>query len=192
MGKLFVTPAQLASYPIGVTMAGLINSLPPGTIDEILMRSSQRCEDFCQKRLQSPGSSTLSVPATAGQQSISVASTLTLDELAELAVIIDQGTGLQETVQITPGGVVANTPLASPYPGTITLETPLQFSHSSGAAVQYCIQEVEEAGSASSGDPYTEALQTQAAQLALAHLPAYHAGLTRIVFCKSYPRTSLL
>ena len=41
-------------------------------------------------------------------------------------------------------------------------------------------------------DPYSEALQSQAAQLALAHLPPFHMGLTRICFLKNYPIISVM
>lgn len=173
-------------------MQGLISTFPQGALDAALFRASQRCETFCRKRLGMPGTSTLTAPATAGAASISVASTLSLDNLEELAVILEPNTGNQEIVQITPGGVALTTPLVSPYPGTITLETGLQFNHSSGAPVQYCFQEQSFAGSASSGDPWTEALETQTAQLALAHLPAFRAGLTRVCFLKSYPLISVL
>ncbi len=106
--------------------------------------------------------------------------------MAENAVVLEDGTGNQELVQITPGGVQV-TNWTSPYAGTITLETPLQFGHSSGASVTYVYREVKTAGKASTGDPYSEALQSQAAQLALAHLPPMHVGLTRNCYLNHYP-----
>ncbi len=115
-----------------------------------------------------------------------MASTLTLDNLAEQAVMVDAGNGLQETAQIQPGGVSV-TGWTSPYPGTITLAAGLQFGHSNNAPVQFLYKEVSEAIKASQTAPYSEALQSQAAHLALAHLPPMHVGLTRIVFLKHYP-----
>jgi hypothetical protein len=151
----------------------------------MLFRASQRCDSFCERRLQAPGTTTLSALANAGDTTITVASTLTLDNLDEQAVVLDTG-GTQETVLIQAGGVQVSS-YTSPYPGTITLASPLQFGHSNGAPVLLCYKEVVEAGTASRSDPYSEALQTQAAQLALAHLPAMQVGLTRIVFTKAYP-----
>lgn len=134
----------------------------------------------------------LSNAATAGASSISVVSTLMLDELPEQAAILDLGNSNQETVLIQSGGVNV-TSWQSPYPGTITLDpsTPLMFSHSQNTTVTYCYQEVREAITASQSDPYSEALMSQAAQLALAHLPPIHIGLTRLVFTKQYPIISI-
>lgn len=153
----------------------------------MLARASQRCDTFCEKRLQAVGSTTLSSSASAGAKNISVASTLTLDQEDEQAAIIDLGNSNQETVQIQSGGVAVT--WVSPYPGTLTLDpsTPLQFGHSSGATVTFLYREVRESMTASQSDPYSEALMSQAAQLALAHLPPIHIGLTRITFTKNYP-----
>lgn len=148
-------------------------------------------DGYLEKRLQAPGSSTLVGSVSAGATSINAASTLTLDNLAEQAVILDSGNGSQETALIQPGGVSV-TSWASPYPGTITLATPLQFGHSNGASVTYVYQEVSETGRASTTDPYSEALMSQAAQLALAHLPPIHIGLNRIQFLKHYPIINVL
>lgn len=147
-----------------------------------------RCDVYCEKRLQAAGSTTLSASATANTNSISVTSTLTLDQLAEQAAIIDEGNSNQETVIIQTGGVNV-TSWQSPYPGTITLDpsTPLQFGHSNGATVQYVYKEARETPTASQSDPYSEALMSQAAQLALAHLPPIHIGLNRIHWTKQYP-----
>ncbi len=191
MPRLYLTPQELEETPLGLGLVSQISQLQPGVLDKLLARASQRCDKYCDKRLQAPSSSTLSQLANAGATSVSVASTLTLDNLDEQAIIFDQGLGTQETVLIQPGGVSV-TSWQSPYPGTLTLATPLQFSHSSGGSVQYVYQEVREAGTASTGDPYTEALQSQAAQLALAHLPPMQVGLTRIVFLSSYPVINVL
>lgn len=190
MPRLYVSPQEVAQSAFGVGVASSLARLASGVVDAMLWRASQRCDTFCEKRLQAPGSSTLTATVSAGSTTLTVASTLTLDDLAELAVIIDVGNSNQETIEIVPGGVAvagAPTGIVYPYPGTITLKSPLQFGHSNGAPVQYCYKEVGEAIKASQSDPYSEALQSQAAQLALAHLPAMHVGLTRIVFTKAYP-----
>ena len=94
--------------------------------------------------------------------SINVASSLTLDNLSEQAVFLDYGNSNQEVVLIQPGGVNV-TSWVAPYPATIALATPLQFGHTSGAPIQYALREVREAIKASMSDPYSEALQSQAA-----------------------------
>lgn len=186
--RLYLTPAEFAEMPIGLGLSGQLNALAPGVLDKLLTRASQRCDTFAEKRLGIPPATTLSSAATAGASSISVTSTLGLDELPEQAAIIDLGNSNQETVQIESGGVSV-TNWQSPYPGAITLDpsTPLMFSHTQNATVTYCYREVREAITASQSDPYSEALMSQAAQLALAHLPPIHIGLTRLVFTKQYP-----
>jgi hypothetical protein len=186
--RIYLTPAELQSLPLGLAISGTISALPPGTLDQMLARASQRCDAYCEKRLQAPGATTLAQSASAGASRISVTSTLTLDQLAEQAAILDLGQSTQETVLIESGGVTV-TNWQAPYPGTLTLDpsTPLLFSHSQGATVTYCYKEVREAITASQSDPYSEALMSQAAQLALAHLPPIHLGLTRLVFLKAYP-----
>lgn len=190
MPRLYMTPAELSETPLGVGIAASISQLGNGVVDKLLARASQRCDNFTKKRLQAPGSTTLSQSVSAGATSISVASTLTLDDLAEQAVIINPGGGSQETIIINPGGVSV-TSWTSPYPGVITLGTGCVNGHSSGETVLFVYKEVSEAGSSSSSDPYTEALQTQAMQLALAHLPPARTALTRVVFTKSYPIINL-
>lgn len=189
MPRLYLTPAELLVSPLYLGISQYLTQLPAGSVDLLLMRASERVDQFCQKRLQAPGSSTLTANALATATSISVASTLTIDNLAEQAVRINPGGANEETVLIMPGGVtVTNSPIIDmPYPGTITLASPLSFGHNSGETVQYVYKEVTEAGSSSSSDPYTEALQTQAMQLALAHLPPARTALTRVIFLKSYP-----
>lgn len=188
MPRLYLTDTELQALPLGIALQGQLSALAPGVLDQMLARCSQRCDTYCEKRLQSPGTTTLAGSSSAGATSISVSSTLTLDNLSEQAAILDLGLATQETVLIQSGGVSV-TSWQSPYPGTITLDpsTPLQFSHSAGASVQYCYKEVREASTASQSDPYSEALMSQAAQLALAHLPPIHLGLTRLVFMKNYP-----
>lgn len=174
--------------PIGIGLSGQLGALGPGVLDKLLSRASQRCDSYTEKRLGMPAPTTLAASASANATSISVVSTLGLDELAEQAAILDLGNSNQETVLIQTGGVNVTT-WQTPYPGTLTLDpsTPLMFGHSSGATVTYVYQEVREAITASQSDPYSEALMSQAAQLALAHLPPIHIGLTRLVFTKTYP-----
>lgn len=191
MPRVYLTPAELNEMPLGVALSSQIGQLNSGVLDKLLARVSQRVDGYCEKRIQAPGSSTISGNVSAGATSISVASTLTLDNLAEQAVIIDQGTGIQETALIQPGGVSVSA-WTGPYPGTITLATGLQFGHSSGASVTYVYREVTETKRASMSDPYSEALQSQAAQLALAHLPPVHVGLNRIQFVNHYPIINVL
>lgn len=188
MPRIYLTPAEFSMTPMGLnpSVQAITNQLLPGALDQLLARSSERCDTYCQKRLQAPASTTLSAPASTGDTSISVASLLTFDNLSELAVIVGVGGGNQETVQVVPGGTNVTTWL-TPYPGTVTLRDGLVNGHSSGEVVQLVYREVTEAGSSSSSDPYTEALQTQAMQLALAHLPPATTALTRTVFLKSFP-----
>jgi hypothetical protein len=189
MVRMYLNPLDVESSPLGLNpqIAGLISRLPQGSLDALIQRASQRVDSFCERRLQSPGSSTLQANVSAGATSIQVASTLNLDNKSENAIILNSGGGTQEGVLIEPGGVTVAFGETYPYPGTITLATPLEFGHNEGETVQYVYKEVREAIKASQSDPYSEALQTQAAQLALAHLPAMQVGLTRIVFLTSYP-----
>jgi hypothetical protein len=195
MPRLYLTPSEVFEMPLGLApqvqaQMTQMAQLGTGALDKLLARASARCDQYCQKRLQAPASTTLTSSVSAGDTTISVASTLTFDNLSELAVIIGTG-GYQETVQITPGGVSVSSWIW-PYPGTIILETGLVNGHSSGDTVTLVYKEVTEAGSSSSSDPYTEALQTQAMQLALAHLPPTRTALTRTVFLKAYPIISLI
>lgn len=183
---MYVTPQELLMSPIGIGLANQISALPIGSLEQTLARSSQQCDDYCERRLQAPGSSTLSTSANAGDTSISVASTNTLDELAEWGAIINPGAGNQETITINSGGVTV-TNWSSPYPGTLSLQNGLTYNHSQNEPIHYYFREVSEAGGASSSDPYTEAIQTQAMQLALAHMPSTRIALTRTVFVKAYP-----
>jgi hypothetical protein len=184
--RVYLSPTEFSEMPIGAALANQINAMGTGVLDKMLARASQRCDIFCEKRLQQVGSTTLASGVSAGQSSLSLNSTLTLDNLAEQAAMVDYGNTNQETVLIQPGGVSVSS-WASPYPGTVQLATPLVNGHSNAAPVQFCYVEVREASKASQSDPYSEALMSQAAQLALAHLPAIQVGLTRIVATKQYP-----
>lgn len=190
MVKLYMTPNEIMETPVGIGLSSQISALPTGSLDKILSRASQACDDYCNRRLQAPGSSTLSQAANMGDTSISVASTLTLDELSEWGAIINPGAGNQETVAINSGGVTV-TNWSSPYPGTLSLASGLLYHHSQNEPIFYYFREVSEAGGASSSDPYTEAIQTQAMQLALAHMPSTRIALTRVVFFKAYPIISI-
>jgi hypothetical protein len=92
-----------------------------------------------------------------------------------------------ETILIKPGGVSV-TNWASPYPGTVNLASATQFSHNSGDPVTFLYKETTEAGGSSSSDPYAEAMFTQEAEIAYAHMPSMsQGGLTRVVFLRNYP-----
>lgn len=191
MPRLYLTPAEFQESSLGqnAQVSTHLSSLNVGVLDKMLARASQRCDTYTKRRLQAPGSTTLTTGPIAGATSLSVASTLTLDEKDEQAMQIGTGT-TQETVLIRSGGVTITT-WTSPYPGIIMLDTPLQFGHASGEPVVFLYKEVSEAGSASNSDPYTEALETQVAQLALAHLPPTRNSLTRVIFTKNYPIIAL-
>jgi len=176
--------------PLGVGLANQIAALPANSIDQTLSRASQSCDDWCERRLQAPGSSTLSAPASTGATSISVASTSTLDDLSEWGAILNPGGSNQETIAINSGGV-AVTSWASPYPGTLSLASGLINNHLINEPIQYYFREVSEAGSSSSSDPYAEAIQTQAMQIALAHMPPTRIALTRVIFFRNYPIISI-
>ena len=192
MGRQYISPQEFQAMPVsqGPQVSGMLSSLIPGAIDSLLFRASQKADSFCERRLGAPPTTTLSSSVSAGATSIAVASTLGLDNKSEQAVYIDTGSS-QELVEIVSGGVTLTPNVGAyslaPYPGTLTLATPLQSGHSSGVTVQGVYREVSEAGGSSTSDPYTEALLTQTAQLALAHLPPSHMELTRTVFLSAYP-----
>lgn len=190
MPRLYMTPNEVLETPLGIGLSAQIAALPIGSVDKMLAKASQRCDSWCSRRLQAPGSSQLSVGANVGDAEISVKSTLTLDELAENAVLINPGAGNQEIVSITSGGVDV-TNWSSPYPGMLTLQSGLLYSHSNNEPVTYLYREVSEAGGSSSSDPYTEAIQTQAMQIALAHMPSTRMALTRVIFFKAWPIISI-
>jgi len=162
-------------------MSTTLSSLASGVLDKLLARASARVDAFTNRRIQAPGSTTLSTGASAGDSSISVASTLNLDNNSEQAAVIGTGS-TQETVVISPGGVSVSS-YTSPYPGTIALATGLQYAHSSGASVQYCYQEVDVARAVSSND----------SSLALDELFPY-IGMypPRVCFMRNYPIISVI
>lgn len=186
MPRLYLTPAELQAMPVGIGMKTQIAQLGTGQLDTLLMRASQEVDQCCQKRLQALGTTSLTSSVSAGATTLPVASTLTFDNGAEQAVYVGSG-ATQEIVEIVPGGVTLTGSTISPYPGTFTLAAPLVYAHNSGEPVTGVYREVQEAGGTSSSDPYTEAMLTQTAQLALAHLPPAHMELTRVVFVRNYP-----
>lgn len=196
MPRMYIDTASFLQTPFaqGPQVAGILATLPPGSLDVVIQKASRKVDTFCQRRLGAPPTTTLSSSVSAGATSIAVTSTLQFDNDSEQAVYIDTG-GAQELVEIVSGGVTTPPNVGAyslaPYPGTLTLATPLQYGYSSGATVQGAYREVTEAGGSSTSDPYTEALLTQTAQLALAHLPPSHMELTRTVFLSAYPIISV-
>lgn len=191
--RLYLLPSEVSEMPLGLApqVQQLLSQLNTGVLEKLIARASVRCDAFCSKRLQAPGSTTLSANASAGSTTLSVASTLTLDNLDEQVAIIGIG-GSQETIPILSGGV-AVTSYTSPYPGTITLAAPTTYSHSSNDPVKFAYQEVSEAQSTASADPYSEALLLeQQSQIAIAHLPSLKVPLTRDVFLRCYPIITIL
>jgi hypothetical protein len=182
MPRLYMTPDEVKETPLGIGLSSSIANLTTEAFSKALARASASCDSECRRRLQAPGSTTLAQSCSPGATQISVSSTLTLDALDEQAVQI--GT---ETILIKPGGVTV-TNWAGLYPGTINLASATQFSHSSGDPVVFLYKETTEAGGSSSSDPYAEAMLTQEAEIAYAHMPSMsRGGLTRVVFLRNYP-----
>ena len=192
MPRLYLTSAELKESALGYSMAGPIGALSAAALDKLLFRASARVDGFCKKRVQCIGSTTISGASTitAGSTSLPIVSTLTFDNLDEQAVTIGSG-GTQETILIQSGGV-AVTNSASPYAGTLTLDTPTTHDHAAGEAVVGVYKEITEAGGVSSADDFSLSLQTQAAQIAEAHMPHINLrNLTRIVWLRNSPLISI-
>ncbi len=192
MPRLYLTSAELKEGPLGYSMAGPINALSVAALDKLLFRASERVDGFCKRRLQTIGSTTISGSSTilAGSTSLPVVSTLTFDNKDEQAVTIGTG-GTQETILVQSGGVSVSS-FTSPYPGTLTLDTPTQFNHSAGESVVGIYKEVTEAGGVSSGDSFSNSLMTQQAQIAQAHHPHINFNnLTRVVWLRNSPIISI-
>ncbi len=186
MPRLYLTPSELNETPLGVGLASSISNLSANVVDKLLARASQRCDKECKRRLQAPGSTTLSQNASPGATQIAVSSTLTLDQMDEQAVQIGNPSN-QETVLVQPGGVTV-TNWASPYPGTINLASGLVNAHSSTEPVVFLYKETTEAGGVSNSDTYVQAIISQEAEIAYAHMPPVMQGsLTRVVFLRNYP-----
>jgi hypothetical protein len=200
MGRLYLSPQEITLTPIGVVLSSFMTMLQnagTGALDLALMRASVRCDAYCKKRLQAPQSTTLLGVGTvipAGGTSVPVTSTLGWDGRGDEAVVLNPGGGTQEIIPLAPGGVQMNAPVASPYPGTLTLAYGTQFAHSAAEPVAGCYQEVTMAGSSSSSDVWSESQLTQQSQIAQAHAPTIGQGsnLTRLVFVKHYPIIQIL
>jgi hypothetical protein len=200
MGRLYLSPQEISLTPIGIALSSMITMVQnagTGALDLALMRASVRCDAYCNKRLQAPQTTTLSGSGTVispGGTSVPVVSTLGWDGRGDEAVIINVGGGTQEIIPLVPGGVQMNSPIASPYPGTLTLAYGTQYAHSADEPVAGCYQEVTMAGSSSSSDVWSESQLTQQSQIAQAHAPTIGQGsnLTRLVFVKHYPIMSIL
>jgi hypothetical protein len=196
MPRLYCTPTQFQQTTAFLAFAfqvAQLSAIGNGALDQLLARASRRVDAYCRKRIGAPGSTTVGTGGiAAGGVSLPVASTLGFDGGQEQAVIIGTG-GTQETLPVLPGGVSVSS-WTAPYPGTITLASPVSYSHLAGETVQGCYQEVSTVGSSGSADTYSESLLAlnQAAQLARAHMPQMDTGgLTRVIFLKCYPIVQL-
>lgn len=186
--RLYLTPAELQEMPLGIGVQALLSGLGSGVLEKLLARASARCDAFCRRRLQAPGSTTLAADAASGAPSLSLTSTLTLDNLDEQAVSIGAG-ATQETVALVSGGVTV-TSWSDPYPGTVKLETPLIYNHSAGETVKLVYREVTditEAGHDAQGGLYAGITQSNTVKLSMTYLPPLGDLLSRTVFLKTYP-----
>lgn len=186
--RLYLTPSELQEMPLGVGLQSQLAGLSSGVVDKLLARASARCDAFCRRRLQAPGSTTLAADAASGATTLSLTSTLTLDNLDEQAVILGSG-ATQETISLVAGGVTVSS-WTSPYPGTVKLETPLLYSHNSGEPVQLVYREVTditEAGHDAQGGLYAGITQSNTVKLSMTYLPPLGDLLSRTVFLKTYP-----
>lgn len=193
MPRLYLTPTQLnqtaeaLTFPVQVARLQAVS----GALDQLLARASRRVDLFCRKRVLTPGTTTIASGGgiSEGATSVSVTSTLGFDNGQEEAIVFNPGGATQEIIPLLPGGVNV-TNWSSPYPGSFTLATPVQYAHVEGETVLGCFQEVSTVGSSGSSDVYSESLLAlnQAAQLARAHAPQFDtSGLTRVIFLKQYP-----
>ena len=193
MPRLYLTRSDVASSPQGLALAPYLKLLGTDTINSLIARASQLCDDYCQKRLIAPSlPTTISgvLPIAVGSTVIPLTSVTQIDNLAEQAAVIGTGSS-QETILINPGGVNVTSWL-DPIPGTITLASPTTIPHNPGDSVSFVYKEVNEMGSSSSDDPYTEAIETQAAQLAFAHMPHMHGNVARTILLNHYPIQSVI
>lgn len=184
-----MNPTDLTDTVIGQIFATQIAGLPTGAIDAALFRASRRADGFTKRRLQAPGATTIGIAGcSVGATSIPLVSTLGIDNLEEQAIIVGTG-GTQETLLITPGSVKPTTPLAYPYPGTVTVSPGCQFNHSSEEPVQCVYIETRMTGSSSGQDLYEDVV-TQQAQIAAAHAGGYvtlTGDRTRHFWLDQYP-----
>lgn len=193
MPRLYISTTDFANTLEALTFPAQmvrINAIS-GALDMLLSRASRRVDGFAKKRILAPGQTTIAVGGgiSAGATSINVTSTLNFDNGQEQAILINPGGGTAEILPVLPGGVQVSN-WASPYPGTLSLGAPTQYSHNAGEVIQGLYQEVSTVGSSGSSDVYSESLLAlnQAAQLARAHAPQFDtSGLTRVIFLKQYP-----
>lgn len=184
---LFNETAEALTFPVQVARLQAVS----GALDQLLARASRRVDLTCKKRVMSPGTTTIATGGgiSAGATSVNLTSTLGFDNGQEQAILLNPGGANAEIVPVLPGGVNV-TSWISPYPGSLALGTPVQYSHAALEPVQGLYQEVSTVGSSGSSDVYSESLLAlnQAAQLARAHAPQFDtSGLTRVIFLKQYP-----
>lgn len=197
MPRLYLNPNQLLLYPEALAFQFQIQqlSLLSGALDQLLARASRRVDKIARKRIQAPPTTTVGTGGiTAGSTTLPVTSTLGFDNDQEQAVVIGPPGGAQEMIPLLPGGVQVSV-WAPPYPGNLVLAQPAAYTHNAGDMVQGCYQEISTVGSSGSNDPLEQAWVQfdQGAQVAAAHAPYYGTGmLTRVIFLKRYPITSVL
>ncbi len=186
MPRQYCTQADLNDSALYIALKPMLNLMTSAGIDKQLFMASQRCDSYCKKRIQAPPTTTVggTFQVQIGTSAFPLASTIGIDNQPEQLAIIGTG-GTQETISFNGVNVTTYT---SPYPGTLNLDTPTAFVHNVGEPVTIVYREVMEAGSVSSNDPYSEALLTQASQIALAHAPHINLrNLTRVVWLKNSP-----
>ena len=158
MPRLYLSPSQFSSTLEALTFPAQITRLSAisGAMDQLLARASRRVDGFCRKRVVAPGQTTIAVGGSisAGATSVSLTSTLNFDNDQEQAILLNPSGGTAEIVPLVPAPVNVTTWIA-PYPGTLALAQPTQYSHSAGEIVQGLYQEVSTVGSSGSSDVYS-------------------------------------
>jgi hypothetical protein len=186
--RLYLTPVELNELPLGVGLQGYISQLGMGVLDKMLIRASQVCDSFCQRRLGAPQSSTLALAASPGATMISATSTLGYDNLSDQVVIVGTG-GTQEIMEIVSGGVAITT-YTLPYPGTIALTSPLLYSHAQGETIVGNYQEVDEVETLPTTNPFRNSFELYSSGPALSSFP-YECSFAHVVFLDQYPIMSI-
>src|SRR5579884_1532683 len=135
MPRLYLSLAELQTSPLFYTMSARLSALPSGALDQLLFQASRRCDAFTHRRLGAPATTTVGTGGIlVGGTSLPLTSTLGLDNDGEQAVLIGSG-ATQELVPLLAGGLSVTTPVASPYPGSVTLAQGCAFAHSAGEPV---------------------------------------------------------
>jgi len=190
-------PADFANTSEALTFPAQIARLQAisGALDRMLAQATRRVDGFCKKRIVAPPTTTIATGGgiNAGATSVNVTSTLGFDNGQETALQFNPGGDTEEIVPVVPGGIIFGFTSAS-YPGSIQLAQGTTYSHSAGEMVRGLYQEISTVGSASSAEPYANALDlNQDAQLAYAHTAPYaeSGNLTRVIFLKHYPIVQL-